>query len=93
MKFPSIKEVAGMNDAQLSEFLDFPGKLTSFKGEIDELNELTGDAREEADRMWAERMAPSISSDSLRWMKEDAIRSVKKEGKELMDSTEPSDVF
>lgn len=92
MKFPSIEEIAGYDDDQLSEFLDFPGKLKSFKDEIAELNALTGEAREEAERMWADRMAPSISSDSLRWIKEDAIRSTKK-GKELLQDTSPESIF
>ena len=92
MKFPSIKEVAEYDDAQLADFLGQAQQRESFRDEIKELNELKGEAREEADRMWAERMAPSISGDSLRWIKEDAIRSTKK-GKELLDSTSPADIF
>ena len=86
MKFPTIKEVAAFSDAELQEFLDFPGKLKSFREEVNELNALSGEAREEADRMWADRMAPSISSDSLRWMKEDAIRATRSPEEVLKDS-------
>ncbi len=92
MKFPSIKEVAEYDDAQLADFLGQAQQRDAFKEELQELNSLTGEAREEAERMWTERMAPHVSSESLRWMKEDAIRSTKK-GKELLDSPVPSDVF
>lgn len=87
MKFPSIKEVAVMSDEELMEFLDFPGKLKAFKEEVEELNELKGAAREEADRMWGERMAPRLEADSLRWMKDDAIRSARTPEEVLKDKS------
>lgn len=92
MKYPSIDDVAAMTDNELADFLGFPDRLKAFKHEIGELVELKGEAREEADRMWMERITPSISSDSVQWIKEDAIRATKK-GKALLDDTSPSSVM
>lgn len=91
MKIPKISEAAAMGDEELSEFLGFPSKLESFKVELQELDSLKGAARKEAERMWMERLTPSVSSDSLQWIKEDAVRSTKK-GKALLEDTSPSSI-
>lgn len=92
MKIPTISEAFKMDDEGLSEFLGQKDQLKNFRAELEELNELKGDAKEEAERMWRERFTPSVSSDSLRWIKEDAVRATKK-GKELLDDTSPSSIM
>ena len=92
MKFPSISDVAAYSDQELAQFLGFPEQIAAMKDELAELNSLKGKAREEADRMWAERMAPSVSPQSIKWIKEDAIRSTKP-GKGLNEETDPEDIF
>lgn len=92
MKIPTIEEASAFSDAELAEFLGQHHQLKSFKEELKELAELKGEARDEADEMWMQRFTPSVSADSLRWMKEDAIRSTKK-GKALLEDAEPSSIF
>lgn len=92
MKYPSIDEVAAMTDNEISDFLGHPQKVEAFKHEIAELAALEGEAREEAERMWTERITPSINSDSIQWIKDDAIRSTKK-GKALLDDTSPESIM
>lgn len=92
MKIPTITEVLAMDDAGIAEFLGQPQQLDGFKKELKELSELKGKAKAEAERMWNERFTPSVNSDSLRWMKEDAIRH-SRSPKEVLESTDVSSVF
>lgn len=92
MKYPTIEEAAAWDDTEVAEFLGTDEKIASFRKEIDELAALTGKAKTEADRIWAERLRPFVDGDSLRWMKEDAIRSTKS-AKELLADTEPSSIY
>lgn len=74
MKIPKPSEALAMSDEELAEFLGQPQKLATFRKELAEIADLKGPAKEEAERMWIERFTPDVSADSLRWMKEDAIR-------------------
>jgi len=91
MQIPTISDLAGMDDAALAEFLGQPAQLQSFKEEVTELNSLKGEARAEAEKMLRERLSPSISSESLRWLREDAVRATKTPEEELQD-TSPSSI-
>ena len=92
MKIPSIEEALAMNDEELAEFLGQPNQLKSFRQELSELGALKGDARTEAEQMWSDRFTPRVDSESLRWMKEDAIRHTQKP-KEVLDSGEVTSIF
>lgn len=92
MKIPTISEALAMDDDSLSDFLGQPSQLANFRKELAEIAELKGDAKEEAERMWNERFTPSVSSDSLRWMKEDAIRHSRSPD-EVLKSTAIDSVF
>jgi hypothetical protein len=92
MKIPTIKEALELDDDGLSEFLGQPNQLQTFRKELQELSELKGPAKEEAERMWLERFTPRVDSDSLRWMKEDAIRH-SRTPEEVLKSTSTDSVF
>lgn len=96
MKIPTIEEAAKFDDAQIADLLGHQQEIVNFKEEITELNKLTGAARDEADELWYDRIKPSISSFSIKYIKEDALRSVKTDkelGQDVMDSAEPSSVL
>lgn len=95
MNIPTIEETAAMSDQELSEFLGLPKQLKKFREGINELNALTGKARKEAEEIWANRLRPSLDAYSLDWIKEDAIRQAKPNGKgeaELADAS-PSSIL
>lgn len=91
MKFPTIEEAANWSDEEIGEFLGTQAQIASFKQEIGELAALKGKAREEAERMFSDRLRPHISGDSLQWIKEDALRSTQK-GKDALRDTSPSSI-
>lgn len=91
MKIPTIDEAAGMSDEELGTFMGLQDQLTNFKAELSSLSSLKGPAKAEAERLWRERFTPSVSSDSLRWMKEDAIRATRTP-KQVLESTDVEDL-
>lgn len=91
MKFPTMQEVAAYSDAEIGEFLNHAQQIKDLRQELGELVALEGKAKEEAEQMWQERMAPRISSESLRWIKEDAMRAANP--KKVLASTSPDSIF
>lgn len=87
MKIPKIKEVLAMTDIELGEFLGHPEQLKDVREELAELDALKGKARDEAEDLWADRIAPKLDSYSLRWIKEDAIRAA--DPKKALQDTSP----
>lgn len=86
-KVPKIAEVLALSDEELSEFMGQGEELKNFKAELGEMAGLSGKAREEAERLWSERMTPMVSPDSLRWMKEDAVRAARTPQEVLKDTS------
>lgn len=91
MKFPTPAEVLAMSDEELAEFMGVDAQMRNLRSELEEIEALSGKAKEEAYQMWDERMAPRISSGEVRWIKEDAIRSANP--KKVLDDESPSSIM
>lgn len=92
MKYPTIDEVAALDDEGIRELLGQQAEVEKFKEQIKELKELKGEAREEAEELWLDRIRPHIDGYSIEWIKDDAIRATQSP-KELLDSESPSSIL
>lgn len=74
-----IDTLAGMDDAALMAKLGFDKKLDKAKGDLADMAKLDGDARANAVKRVNDLLNPSIYSDELGWIVQDAKRSANKQ--------------
>ena len=76
--------IAELHEMNAKEFMEKTGMMQEYqqkRKEVQELNELTGEAREEAVAAVERKMSPDLHG--LSWVKEDAIRKAKKKNGEV----------
>jgi len=95
MKDLTLDAIAGMEDDELRALLGQDKSLESFKEEVSKMQALPEKAKKEAETRLQDRLTPRLDGESLRWIREDAVRatSKKQSGKEAYEDCEVSSVI
>ena len=87
---PTIENLAALTDEELGDLLGHPKQLENARDAIEELQKLTGKAREWANERIADMFLPDVSANRLKYLAEDA-KLATKEG--ALDDSRPSSVL
>lgn len=92
MKAPTLNQIKAMDDEALRSLLGQDNALESFKEEIAKMDALPAAARREAEDRLQDRLTPRVDGESLRWIREDAVRATSKKqtGKEALADASPA---
>lgn len=78
-----IEQLVAMTSDQFAEAMGVKQQLLNMRKTVMEMKDLTGDARDVAERKVRKMMTPDVSENQLGWALDDALRSAK--GKDIAD--------
>jgi len=90
---PSVENLAKLSDNELATLFGLTKQLEDIKKAIKEMQTLTGKAREYAEERIENMLTPHIYPGDVKYIVEDAKRSVKKDAKTEMCNCSPDSVL